>query len=205
MLSSPNTHHSSSRSVSMRDIVVGYVNAPLYPGLQISGMTNGAGGFTLIELLVVVLIIGILAAVALPQYQAAVDKARVAPYLTVLKNIKNAQENYYLANGKYAGDFAELALDISNLCSANSKGAMWFNCKGYGWIDNLMGGASGIVRYDYCPQLKQLVTQSNYTICTEKREVGIYLYYDHSSYPTHSGFECMASSARGRRICKMIR
>ncbi|WP_428050668.1 hypothetical protein [Candidatus Avelusimicrobium caledoniensis] len=36
------THHSSSRSVSMRDIVVGFFNAPLYPGLQISGMTNGA-------------------------------------------------------------------------------------------------------------------------------------------------------------------
>ena len=51
-LSSRITHHSSSRYSPygrMRDIVVGYVNAPLYPGLQISGMTSG-GSWHLIDL-----------------------------------------------------------------------------------------------------------------------------------------------------------
>ena len=162
--------------------------------------------FTLIELLVVVLIIGILAAVALPQYQAAVDKARVAPYLTVLKNIKNAQENYYLANGKYAGDFAELALDISNLCSANSKGALWFNCKGYGWIDNAMEGTAGRVRYDYCPKLGKQITQNNYTTCTNERDVAITLHYEHSNYTAFAGkFQCEPATSRGQRICKMVK
>jgi prepilin-type N-terminal cleavage/methylation domain-containing protein len=68
--------------------------------------------FTLIELLVVILIIGILAAIALPQYLKAVEKSRASEALINIKAIARAQERHILATGSGTMDFDELDISI---------------------------------------------------------------------------------------------
>ena len=69
-----------------------------------------AYGFTLIELLVVVLIIGILAAVAVPQYQKAVAKARAMESLTLVRAVVPAVREYILANNAFPTSFDALSV-----------------------------------------------------------------------------------------------
>ncbi len=83
-------------------------------GRATSGMTPlfNNNAFTLIELLVVVLIIGILAAVALPQYQKTVEKSRAMQAMVMVKAIADANERYFLANGEYAHDLDLLDIEV---------------------------------------------------------------------------------------------
>ena len=69
------------------------------------------GGFTLIELLVVVLIIGILAAMALPQYFKAVERSRMTDAITIMDSVAKAQRRKWMQTNRYAANFE--GLDVS--------------------------------------------------------------------------------------------
>ncbi len=90
----------------------------------VSASSRSIKGFTLIELLVVVLIIGILAAVAVPQYQKAVLKSRYATLMPIAKAMADAQEVYYLNKGYYAQDDEKDLLDVSSAATEKSSVAL---------------------------------------------------------------------------------
>ncbi len=110
------------------------------PRLQISEMTTlfNNGGFTLIEILVVVLIIGILAAIAVPQYQKAVEKARATEAVLTISTLEKAIDRWLLENGipsdgyvmlgegEYSG-YTRANLDIDLPCIETEDNSCYLN------------------------------------------------------------------------------
>ena len=87
-------------------------------------------GFTLIELLIVVVIIGILAAIAIPKFAATKDKAKLASVKTDVRNLMTAQEAYFSDYATY-GTFAQLQTASNFSLSSGNTAAVGAAASGF--------------------------------------------------------------------------
>ena len=112
---------------------------------------NTRRGFTLIELLVVVIIIAILAAIALPQYQKAVMKSRVAKIQTIMNTMDKVLSLYAEENGGGQGfSVDKLSIDISGMFDSCTEDRCSFDNGKMGiYVSGGFGGMEyGIVAYE---------------------------------------------------------
>jgi len=72
-------------------------------------------GFTLIEILVAVLIMGLLASIAFPQYQISVYKSRATEAINILNKVVAAQEEWYGRKNAYTANISDLPIDFTRL------------------------------------------------------------------------------------------
>ena len=144
-------------------------------------------GFTLIELLVVVLIIGILSAVALPQYQTAVRKARLTEMQTIVKAVKDAQEIYYMSNGEYTRDF--YALDITPPAGARIE------ANG----DITLPSGVKLLTHEVTAGSDQRVYAYH-----DREHLGFTIYMDHSPIYAGKSFCVAYADATSRKVCSSV-
>ena len=105
-------------------------------------------GFTLIELLVVVLIIGILAAIALPQYEKIIARSRLSNCITLADAIAEAEQFYFIANGNYTVDAGKLDIALPAGCTALSLSSIfgYYSCGDGKYVQIYQEGNGGAGR-----------------------------------------------------------
>lgn len=157
-------------------------------------------GFTLIELLVVVLIIAVLSAIAVPQYQKVIIKSRVWAMITFTKNIADAQELFYLHHGSYTGDIKKLEMvTIPAFCKQipyNYNGTM-LSCDKYFVVDMDLTTHQK-VSLNFCPG-----KNTDWNSCYSKRDFQIYILLPTSTRKQRV-MGCWKISTFGQKICNIF-
>ena len=156
-------------------------------------------GFTLLELLVVVLIIGILASIALPQYEMSVEKAKAAEALMNMRTIIGAVERNILLNGK---DDSSVYANPENW-DIELSGGTWYNRNsdfdGAYLTDNYIymidEDSSGV----YAVRCNAKCEQTDAPFENE-------IYELFGSYPSFGDYSlsCYGENAKGKKICKAL-
>ena len=143
--------------------------------------------FTLIELLVVVLIIGILSAIALPQYEKAVEKSRATEGVMLTRAILDAQQRYYMANGTYTKDLEDLDIEIPG-----SEGSI---------SGNALSAQS--TKYFDCAAASLGTDTSIIAFCLRKESKGYYIVaHQGQSAKVHCGW--WSGNTSGEKWCKIL-
>ena len=152
---------------------------------------NNNKGFTLIELLVVVLIIGILAAMAMPQYFKAMERSRMTEAVTLLANIAQAQQRKYMQINAYAKNYSGLDVAPKGATAGEycTKGTL---------ASSKCGNGNG-----FLVTLEQTNTSLNKGNAVAKRVGPGTLQYEYSltRYYNGEGTQCSASNKNGAELC----
>ncbi len=154
--------------------------------LMDEGKNASQRGFTLIELLVVVLIIGILASIALPQYERAVEKSRVTEAKTTIRAIATAIKANYLAKGTVGGaTFDELDLTFTDKNGTPATGPRFYTKN---WFYNIASNFS-------CRDNNGNYIFQGISAINRKKQYEIY-------YCENQGFVCNAWGSNKEELCK---
>lgn len=152
--------------------------------------------FTLIELLVVILIIGILAVVAMPQYQLARDKAEFSKLWAMNRNLSDAYQRYYLVANEYPQDIEDLDVSLPAGYTKNNykHGPYQISCASYNDFYCCIAKKHPTVTY-YFDQV--LCSKSDYAFqITHSRLVSEQRPFYHCGVPN--------KNKRGIRLCENI-
>lgn len=142
-------------------------------------------GFTLIELLVVVLIIGVLATVAVPQYRFAVEKARASELVLNTRALGQAAERYYMANGEYPFQSGLTIIPEDELAALDIKLPVIKNTY-YRSIGNFY---VALVRGDVTDEFYYWI---------------VYVFDNTTTNTNGKKFFCNGRNENGRRLCKAL-